>query len=161
MKNGAKALLRPIRPEDEPLEAEMFEKLSRTSIYFRFFGYVPKMSHKFLVRFTHIDYDRELAIVAEVEEAGRKMMAGVVRLVNDYSDDSAEFAIIVADPWHGQNLGGQLMDFILGIAKERGMQRVHAEALSSNEVMLKMFERRGFKLVKSDGVSYRVELELG
>jgi acetyltransferase len=161
MKNGAKALLRPIRPEDEPLEAEMFEKLSRTSIYFRFFGYVPKMSHKFLVRFTHIDYDRELAIVAEVEEAGRKMMAGVVRLVNDYSDDSAEFAIIVADPWHSQNLGGQLMDFILGIAKERGMQRVHAEALSSNEVMLKMFERRGFKLVKSDGVSYRVELELG
>lgn len=160
MKNGEKVLFRPIRPEDEPLEVEMFEKLSRESIYFRFFGYVPKMSHKFLVRFTHIDYDRELAIVAEVEEEGRKLLAGVVRLVNDYSDDSAEFAIIVADPWHGQGLGGQLMDFMLNIAKERGLQRIHAEALVSNEVMLKMFERRGFKVVKSDGVSYMVELGL-
>ncbi len=158
MKNGEVALFRPIRPEDEPLEAEMFEKLSRESIYFRFFGYVPKMSHKFLVRFTHIDYDRELAIVAEVEEQGRKMLAGVVRLVNDYSNDSAEFAIIVADPWHGQGLGGKLMDFMIGIAKERGLERIHAEALMSNEVMLKMFERRGFQVVKRDSTSYQVEL---
>lgn len=160
MKNGEVALFRPIRPEDEPLEADMFEKLSRESIYFRFFGYVPKMSHKFLVHFTHIDYDRELAIVAEVEEQGQKMLAGVVRLVNDYTNKSAEFSIIVADPWHQQGIGGKLMDFMLGIAKERGLERIQAEALASNEVMLRMFEHRGFKVVKRDSFSYRVELVL-
>ncbi|MCF8248237.1 MAG: bifunctional acetate--CoA ligase family protein/GNAT family N-acetyltransferase [Saprospiraceae bacterium] len=160
MKNGQTALFRPIRPEDEPLEAEMFEKLSRESIYFRFFGYVPKISHKFLVHFTHIDYDRELAIVAEVEEQGRRVLAGVVRLVNDYSDRSAEFAIIIADPWQREGLGGQMMDYMIEIARQRGLERMHAEALSNNEVMLAMFEHRGFKLLKRDGTSYKVELTL-
>ena len=161
MKSGQVALLRPIRPEDEPLEAEMFEKLSRESIYFRFFGYVPKLSHKFLVHFTHIDYDRELAIVAEVEEKGKRMLAGVVRLVNDYGNRSAEFAIIVADPWHGQKLGSVLMDFMIEIARKRGLGCIHAQALASNEIMLGMFERRGFRIVRREGASYIVELDLG
>lgn len=160
MKNGKTALLRPIRPEDEPLEAEMFEKLSRESIYFRFFGYVPKISHKFLVHFTHIDYDRELALVAEVEEGGQKMLAGVVRLVNDYSNKSAEFAIIIADPWQKEGLGGQMMNYIIDIARQRGLESIHAEALSNNQVMLRMFEHRGFKVVKRDGANYKVELKL-
>ena len=160
MKSGQVALLRPIRPEDEPLEAEMFEKLSRESIYFRFFGYVPKLSHKFLVHFTHIDYDRELAIVAEVEQDGKRMLAGVVRLVNDYGNRSAEFAIIVADPWHGQGLGSILMNFILDIARKRGLERIHAQVLTSNEIMLHMFDQRGFKIVRREGDTYFVELKL-
>ncbi len=160
MKSGQSALLRPIRPEDEPLEAEMFEKLSRESIYFRFFGYVPKVSHKFLVHFTHIDYDRELAIVAEVEEEGRKMLAGVVRLVNDYGNLSAEFAIIVADPWHQQGLGSTMMDFMIEIARDRGLERITAQALTSNEVMLAMFKHRGFEIINRENGSYVVELML-
>jgi acetyltransferase len=160
MKNGQSVLLRPIRPEDEPLEAEMFEKLSRESIYFRFFGYVPKLSHKFLVHFTHIDYDRELAIVAELEEEGRKMMIGVVRLVNDYGNRSAEFAILVADPWHGQGLGGKMMDFMLEIARQRGLERVYAQALASNRIVLGMFDHRGFEVVRREGDSFIVELNL-
>ncbi|MCB0520155.1 MAG: GNAT family N-acetyltransferase [Lewinellaceae bacterium] len=160
IKNGQEVLLRPIRPEDEPLEAEMFEKLSRESVYYRFFGYIPKVSHKFLIRFTHIDYDRELAIVAEVEEAGKKMLAGVVRLVNDYGNQSAEFAIIVADPWHGQGLGSVMMDYMLDIARKRRLEKITAEALTSNKVMLAMFERRGFQVVMREGSSYMVELAL-
>ncbi len=160
MKSGQEVVLRPIRPEDELLEAEMFEKFSRESIYFRFFGYVPKVSHKFLVHFTHIDYDRELAIVAELEQDGKRMMAGVVRLVNDYGNRSAEFAIIVADPWHAQGLGSAMTDFILEIARERGLERVHAQVLSTNDIMLRMFDRRGFKIMRRQGNSYFVELKL-
>ncbi len=160
IKNGQEVLLRPIRPEDEPLEAEMFEKLSRESVYYRFFGYVPKLSHKFLIRFTHIDYDRELAIVAEVEEQGKKMLAGVVRLVNDYGNRSAEFAIIVADPWHGQGLGNTMMDYMIDIARKRGLEKITAEALSSNKVMLGMFEKRGFEVTNKEGGSYVVKLDL-
>jgi acetyltransferase len=160
MKNGKRALLRPIRPEDEPLEKEMFSKLSRESVYFRFFGYVPKVSHKFLIRFSHIDYDRELALIAEVEEEGRKMMAGIARLVNDYGNRSAEFAIIVADPWQGQGLGNMLMAYILDIAKTRSLERITAQALTSNRVMLQMFEKQGFHVVKREGGVYGVELKL-
>jgi acetyltransferase len=161
IKNGQEVMLRPIRPEDEPLEAEMFEKLSRETIYFRFFGYVPKVSHKFLVHFTHIDYDRELAIVAEIEENGRKMLAAVVRLVNDALDRSAEFAIVVADPWHRQGLGTILTDYMLDIAKTRGLEKITAEVLATNEVMLGMFDRRGFEIVSRNGTSYVVEKRFG
>ena len=160
LRNGQPVLLRPIRPEDEPLEADMFEKLSRETIYLRFFGHVPRPDHQFLVYFTHLDYDRELAIVAEVEQAGEKMLAGVVRLVNDYGDASAEFAILVADPWQGQGLGTLLMDFMLDIARERGLRKISATALSTNETMMQMFRRRGFRLVSQEGAQYRVELVL-
>ncbi|HMR44634.1 MAG TPA: acetate--CoA ligase family protein, partial [Saprospiraceae bacterium] len=105
LKDGRTVMLRPIRPEDEPLEAELFSNLSKESIYFRFFGYVPKVTHELLTRFTQIDYDREMAIVAELEEGGHKKFAGVVRLVSETLNNTAEFAIVVADPWQGQGLG--------------------------------------------------------
>jgi acetyltransferase len=98
--------------------------------------------------------------VAEVEEDGKKMMAGVVRLVNDYGNQCAEFAIIIADPWHRQGLGSTMMDFMLDIARERGLDTVKAQALASNEVMLRMFQHRNFKVVKRNGATYVVELKL-
>jgi acetyltransferase len=88
------------------------------------------------------------------------MLAGVVRLVNDYGNRSAEFAIIVADPWHGQGLGSTMMDYMVDIAKKRGLEKITAEALSSNKVMLGMFEKRGFEVTKKEGGSYVVKLDL-
>ena len=123
LKSGQVAHLRPIRPEDEPLEAQMFEYLSNQSLYFRFFGYVPHVTHDFLTRFTHIDYDREMAIIAEVEEAGVNKMIGVVRIIADAWGENAEFAIVVADPWQKQGLGSMMMDFILEIADEMGIKK--------------------------------------
>lgn len=160
LKNGLTATLRPIRPEDEPLEAEMFTLLSKESVYFRFFGYVPKVTHGFLTRFTHIDYDREMAIIAEIEEKGKPQMAGVVRLVGDAWNVSAEYAIVVADPWHGQGLGSKMTDFILEIAKDRGIKKVFANVLNSNKDMLRIFEKRGFTVKPFDFDSYFVELDL-
>ncbi len=151
MKNGQKAMLRPIRPEDEPLEAAMFKQLSKQSIYFRFFGYIPRVDHKMLIRFTQIDYDREMAIIAEIEEDGIKKMVGVVRFVSDAWNESAEYAIVVADPWQGQGLGSAMTDFILEIAKERGIGKVYAEVLSENDVMSQMLLKRGF-LTKEEGM---------
>ena len=157
LKSGQVAYLRPIRPEDEPLEAQMFEYLSKQSLYFRFFGYVPHVTHDFLTRFTHIDYDREMAIIAEVEEAGVKKMIGVVRIIADAWGENAEFAIVVADPWQGQGLGSMMMDFILDIAKDMGIAKIYASVLSSNEGMLKMFEKRGFTRRKDDFETYYLE----
>ena len=80
MRNGQKAILRAIKPEDELMEKEMFSNFSERTQRFRFFQLIKDISHEELIRYTQIDYDREIAIIAEVEENGKKMMAGVVRL---------------------------------------------------------------------------------
>lgn len=161
MKNGQKATLRPIRPEDEHMEAEMFSKFSARTSYFRFFQVVKNISHETLVRYTHNDYDREIAIIAEVEEEGGKKMAGVARLVADAYNDTAEFAIVVADPWHGLGLGNALMDYILEIARERKIRMVYASLMMDNNIMLHMFKKRGFDITREEGArTYHAELEL-
>lgn len=155
MKNGQKALLRPIRSEDEALEAEMFTKLSKQSIYLRFFGYRPRVNHDTLVRFTQIDYDREMAIIAIVEEEGSPQMAGVVRIISDPWKETAEYAIVVADPWQGQGLGRALTEFILEIAEEMGIKKVYAEVLDVNQGMSYILEKMGFSKRKDEmGVNY-------
>ncbi len=160
LKNGKEALLRPIRPEDEPLEAEMFEHLSKQSIYYRFMGYIPKVSHDFLIRFTQIDYDREMAIIAILETPQGEKMAGVARIVCDAWKEEAEFAIVVADPWQGKGLGSQLTDFILEIAADMGIQKIVALVLESNRVMLNMFEKRGFSIKDNTYGEFLLELNL-
>jgi acetyltransferase len=150
LKNKKEVLFRPIRPEDEPLEAELARSTSKESLYFRFFGFVPGLDHGFLSRLTHIDYDREMAIVAEVEADGRKKFAGVVRIVGDGWRETAEYAILVADDWHGQGLGGMLTDYILEIAKAQGYHKVTASFLKYNGSMRRLFERKGFKISAGD-----------
>jgi len=148
MKNGKNVILRPIRPEDEPLEAEMFKAFSKQTQRFRFFGLIKDITHELLIRYTQIDYDREIAIIAEIEENGKKKMAGVVRLIADHYNETAEFAIVVADPWQKHGLGNKFTDCILKIAKKRGLKKVYANVLRDNYVMLHMFKERGFKITK-------------
>ncbi len=160
LRNGVEATLRPIRPEDEPMETQMIEGLSTETLYFRFFGYVPRVSHDFLTRFTHIDYDREMAIVAEIEEDGYKKLIGVVRIIADAWGESAEYAIVVADAWQNQELGSNMTDYILEIARDKGIQKIYASMLATNKRMIYMFEKRGFKISREDFETYRAELEL-
>jgi acetyltransferase len=155
MKNGQSALLRPIRPEDEPLEAAMFAQLSKQSIYLRFFGYHPQVNHETLVRFTQIDYDREMAIIAEIEEEGIKKMAGVVRIISDPWKNTAEYAIVVADPWQAQGIGKALTSFIIDIAGEMGIKKVYAEVLNVNRTMGRLLKNMGFSMREDGrGVNY-------
>ncbi len=161
LKNGTEVLLRPIRPEDGPMEAEMIASFSRQTQYFRFFGFMSNISKELLRRSTQIDYDREIAIIAEVEEEGKKMMAAEVRLLADADNEGAEFAIVVADPWQGQGLGTKIMDYIMEIAVQRGIRKIYATVLKENRVMTTMFRRRGFKLQSEDLTTFYAELELG
>lgn len=150
MNDKRTAILRPIRPEDEPMEAEMFTKFSEETQRFRFFELVNEVNHEMLVRYTQNDYDREIAIIAEVDENWKKNMAGVVRLIADADNETAEFAIVVADPWQHLGLGSKMTDYILEIAKERGIKKVYAEVLTDNKIMLHMLKKRGFNLEEQD-----------
>jgi len=157
MKNGEKVILRPIKPEDELMEKEMFSNFSERTQRYRFFQLIKDISHEQLVRYTQIDYDREIAIIAEVTEDGKKMMAGVVRLIADQYNETAEFAIVIADPWQNQRLGNKFTDYICEIAKVRGIQKIYANILAINHIMLHMFRTRGFSLTKIED-SYYAEL---
>ncbi len=160
MANGQTVLLRPIRPEDEPLEEEMFKLLSNQTRYFRFFGFIPEASKDLLKRSTQIDYDREIALIAEVEEDGKKKMIGEVRLLADADNETAEFAIVVADPWQGQGLGNRFTDYVIQIACQYGIRKIYANVLKANRIMVHMFRARGFSLRSSDFTTYYAELVL-
>lgn len=155
MTNGEKVVLRPIRPEDEPLEAEMFTSFSERTQRFRFFGFIKHTTHEMLVRYTQIDYDREMAIIAEhTDQHGKKRMLGVVRLIADPYNDTAEFAIVIGDPWQRLGLGDRMTEYMLEIAKAKEIKKIVANVLKENAIMKHILEKRGFELVDSEDTWY-------
>ncbi len=144
LKNGVTVVLRPIKPEDEPLWHELLAHCSQESIRSRFSSLVSKSTHEMATRYCFVDYDREIAIVAELEENGQRRLAGVGRLVADANHDVAEFALLVGDRWQGRGLGSMLSDYCLEVAKRWGVKRIVAEAAKDNSRMLSIFTNRGF-----------------
>jgi len=146
MKEGTPVILRPIKPEDEPMWHDLLAGCSTQSIWFRFSYLFKQTTHEMATRYCFIDYDRELGIVAEVEEDGERKLIGVGRLVADVNHDTAEFAIIVVDRWHGHGLGSLLTDYCLEIAPKWGVKRIVAETSKDNTQMLATFRSRGFEM---------------
>ena len=146
LKDGTPVILRPIKPEDEPMWHELLASCSTQTLWFRFSYLFKQTTHEMATRYCFIDYDRELGIVAEVEEAGQRKLIGVGRLVADADHDAAEYAIIIVDRWHGHGLGGLLTDYCLEVAKQWGVKRIVAEVSRENSRMLATFRNRGFQL---------------
>ena len=144
LSDGAEVLLRPIRPEDEPAEHEMLSSLSEDALKTRFFSVIKDMSHERLILFCNIDYDRHMAIVAEMEEKGKKKMIGVARLIMDQDLTSGEVAVLVHDRFQGKHLGTKFVEMLIEIARERGLEEVRADVLTGNARMLNVFRRLGF-----------------
>jgi acetyltransferase len=150
-KAGIPVFIRPIKPEDAPLMVELFNCLSAQTIYFRFFRPLKALSRDLLVRFTQIDYDREIALVAIEETEGEEKMLAVARLISDPDGREAEFAVLVGDPWQGKGVGAALMERLLSIARERGMISVWGIALAENKGMLSLAGKMGFDIKKCPG----------
>jgi acetyltransferase len=148
--DGTPVLLRPIRPEDEPLWSALFESTSAESLLSRFRGLVRR-SHELAARFCFIDYDREMAIVAEVSHEGERALVGVGRLVADPDHREAEYAVLVADAWQGRGLGALLTAYCLELAPAWGVKEIVAYTTSVNTRALKIFRKLGFVLERKDG----------
>ena len=149
---GLNVTLRPIRPEDEPAWHEMLDVSSDETISQRFSSMV-RHTHEFATRFCFIDYDRELAIVAEVEsEDGSRKLAGIGRLVADAARLRAEYAVLVADPWQRRGLGDLLTSYCVETAPSWGhswgIRSVCAETGIGNANMIAVFQKQGFKLTR-------------
>ena len=160
-KEGLEVFIRPIKPEDAPLLTDFFQTLSAQSVYFRFFRPLKQLPRDMLVRFTQIDYDREIALVALQESEGGEQMLGAARVIKEHHSNNAEFAVLVSDTWHGQGIGAALLRNCLTIAQERGVHRVWGLVLSENTQMLALGKKLGFEIRRdSEGSGYILSIDL-
>jgi len=144
LRSGEVLKLRPIRPEDADLERAFVAGMSELSRYRRFMQHLPALTPQMLARFTQVDYDRELALIALAVDATGEAIVGVVRYVANPDQESAEYAIAVADSWHGRGLGRALMEALIGCARTRGFRRLMGVVLGSNAPMLALCRKLGF-----------------
>lgn len=154
MRNGTTVLIRPIRPEDEPLLQKFHEQLSERTVRLRYFhviGLSQRTAHERLTRVCFNDYDRELALVVEDRSSdGRSQILGVGRLSRIPGTDQAEFAIVISDPVQHQGLGTELLTRLIDIARQEGVLRMYAEILNENHDMQKLCKKFGFTLTRDD-----------
>ncbi len=165
MKNGTEVTLRPIRPEDEPLMVKFHETLSDRSVFLRYFcslSLSSRVAHDRLVRICFVDYDREMAIVADCRDAkGQHRILGVGRLVKSHAKNEGEVAVLVSDECQSQGLGMELFRCVIQIARDEKLSRVDAEILPDNFAMKKIARKLGFRLrTPSDPTSIRAVLDL-
>ncbi len=158
--DGRQVLLRPIRPEDEPLESEMLASLSPETVRGRFFQSIKNLSHAELTRFCNIDYEREMAFVVELTVDGVRKIVGVGRLIIESDFRSAEFAVLVQDGYQNKGLGRKLLDMVIGIAQEKTLEMLYGIVLSDNYRMLDICRQSGFTLERLEEGLTRVELIL-
>jgi len=139
-------LLRPIKPEDEPLWLEMFQNFSEESIRYRFFQIIKDTPHEVRVRYCNIDYDREIAIVAELTENGQRKILGVVRVSLEPDRKHGEIAFIIADPWQGLGLGTKMVDHVIDICKDMKIEKIYGIMLPDNQRAINLMKKMGFTI---------------
>ncbi|MBI3901329.1 MAG: bifunctional acetate--CoA ligase family protein/GNAT family N-acetyltransferase [Nitrosomonadales bacterium] len=148
--DGTDITIRPIRPEDAELEQEFVRGLSEETKYFRFMNTVHELSEAMLVRFTQLDYDREIALLAVTEKNGKEIEIGVCRYAINPDGASCEFALVVSDQWQHKAVGHKLMGSLMDAARSKGLKTMEGEVLASNHNMLKLVATLGFSIAASE-----------
>jgi Acyl-CoA synthetase (NDP forming) len=146
LSDGTDLTIRPIRPEDAEMEKEFVHNLSMEAKYFRFMETLNELTPSMLVRFTQIDYDREMALIATRVVDGREQQLGVARYTTLPDGESCEFAIVVGDQLQGKGLGTRLMKALIETAASRGLKTMRGEVLSNNTKMLALMKKLGFSI---------------
>lgn len=147
--DGTNVTIRPMRPEDAAIEREFVRNLSKEAKYFRFMHAVEELSEAMLVRFTQLDYDREVALIAVTEEKGREVEIGVCRYAINPDGESCEFALVVSDQWQHKAIGHKLMGSLIDAARSKGLKTMEGEVLADNHNMLTLVATLGFTIVPS------------
>jgi acetyltransferase len=147
--DGTNVTIRPIRPEDAEIEAEFIRELSDEARYFRFMHAIDELTPEMLARFTQIDYDREMALIAVTNENGREVEHGVVRYITNPDQNSCEFALVISDTLQGHGMGQRLLNRLMEIAQSRGLDLIEGEVLADNHRMLQMVKSMGFQIQMS------------
>ncbi|MBV8487876.1 MAG: GNAT family N-acetyltransferase, partial [Planctomycetaceae bacterium] len=149
--DGTQFLLRPIRPEDEPLLVKFHATLSERSVSLRYFHamkYTARVAHERLCRICFIDYDREMALVADRRnpDTGEHEILGIGRLSKIRGTNEAEFALVVSDAFQGLGLGSELLSRLLQVGRDENIDRIFGDILPENTEMQHICEKLGFKM---------------
>ena len=155
MKDGSEVVLRPIRPEDEPLMIEFHKTLSQGTVYLRYFHMArldSRIAHERLIRKCFIDYNRELALVADRinPQTGRHELLGVGRLTRQLSPRDAELAVMVTDLFQGSGLGTELVKRLIEVGRQEKLDRIIAHILAENAAMLALARHFHFKITREE-----------
>jgi acetyltransferase len=154
MKDGTNVTIRPIRPEDEPAMVKFHETLSERSVYLRYFHLMnleQRVQHERLTRICFIDYDREMALVAERRnpETGEVEILGVGRMMKIHGTTEGEVAVLISDKWHRQGLGKELLQRLLIVGANEKLTKLTADILPDNRDVMRICEKLGFSLKHS------------
>ena len=155
MRGGGQYVVRPIHPDDANMLQALVRSLSQESRYFRFVSSLTELPPSMLSRFTLIDYDREMALVAVYKErkpgesgemVETERIVGVSRYITNPDSSSCEFSLVVADDFGGRGLGARLMLSIMDVAREKGLAEMEGLVLTNNPGMLKLMKSLGFAI---------------
>ncbi len=149
--DGTEIKVRPIRPEDAQIEQSFVRGLSPQSRYLRFMHSLTELTPEMVVRFTQIDYDREMAFIALVRDGGREQEIAVARYIMNPDGESCEFAIVVADKWQHKGIGLHLMQLLIEAARRRGFKRMEGEVLTENTPIVHLVQELGFEVSPQAG----------
>jgi len=160
--DGASVLLRPVRPEDAEAQKRFVARLSDLTLYRRFHAPVRELTLDRLVRFTQIDYDREMAFVAMDTTGSAEEIRGFAQYNRVLGGRGAEFGIAVEDSWQGRGLGYAMMEALETCARERGIEEIFGYVLANNDSMRGMMVARGYQPEREDDdpgvVRFRLDL---
>ena len=155
LRGGGEYIIRPIHPDDADMLQDLVKRLTPEARYFRFVSNMAELPPGMLSRFTLIDYDREMALCAVVEEesisdSGEKLtkekIIGVSRYITNPDQASCEFSLVVDGAYGGQGVGTRLMLSIMDVAREKGLQEIVGLVLTHNNGMLKLMRSLGFEI---------------
>jgi acetyltransferase len=150
-KDGTRVTIRPIRAEDESLLIKFHTVLSDRTVFMRYLQPImlqDRVMHERLARISHVDYDREIALVAEsTNEAGEENIMGIVRLSKIHGTNEARLSILIGDPFQGMGLGGELIRRAVEVARSERLSRLSAILTADNQVMQHIFRKLDFKIL--------------
>jgi acetyltransferase len=155
LRGGGEYTVRAIHPDDAAMLQRLVNELSPESRYFRFVSSLIELPPSMLARFTLIDYDREMALVAVVRERSAaadgaiveaERIVGVSRYITNPDQSSCEFSLVVADDFAGKGIGSRLMESIMDVARDKGLTEIEGLVLASNAPMLKLMKSLGFSI---------------
>lgn len=153
--------LRPLRPDDRDIELAFVSGLSPETRRNRLLGGAITITREYIERLVSVDFSRDMALAATAMLEGETLL-GVARYVLDKDNESAEFAIVVADAWQGRGIGSRLLGKLIEAARRHGVKRLYGDILAMNRPMLALVTKLGFTLTRhEDPTLTRAGLDLG
>ncbi len=144
LSGGERIFLRPVKTTDGPLILDIFSKLSREAIFFRFLTHIDRLKPELVEHLVNIDYRTDFALAAVIREEDQEAMIAVGRYIRTHDPEVAELTIVVRDDWQGKGVGKAVVSRVVEIAKTKGVSRMAILLDSRNEKMKELFSSLGY-----------------